>query len=68
MCMCMQKYLTRTLEILQSMLEFGGLWKQQNNSASTKSVRSLLNVEMLKLDTIRKKQKGLLKTATSTFT
>ena len=37
-------------------------------AASTKSVRSLLTVEMLKLDTIREKKKGLLRTATSTFT
>ena len=50
------------------MLEFDGLWKQQNNPASNKSVKSLLDVEMLKLDTIRKKKKGLLGTATSTFT
>ena len=31
------------------MLEFGGLWQQQNNPACTKSVRVFI---MLKLDTI----------------
>ena len=36
------------------MLEFGGLWKHQNNPACTKSVRVFI---MLKLDTIRKKKK-----------
>ena len=34
----MQKDLVRTLKVLQSMSEFSGLWKQQNNSACTKGV------------------------------
>ena len=37
-------------------VEFGGLWRQQNNPACTKSVRGLT---MLKLrDTIKKKKKN----------
>ena len=36
------------------MLELGGLWKHQNNPASTKSVRVFM---MLKSDTIQKKKK-----------
>ena len=36
------------------MSEFGGLWKQQNNSACTKLARVF---KMLKLDTIQKKKK-----------
>ena len=36
------------------MSEFGGLWKQQNNPAYTKSVRVF---RMLKLDTMGKKKK-----------
>ena len=50
----MQKDHMRTLMILRSMSEFGGLWKHQNNPARTKSVRVLTE---LKLDTIRKKKK-----------
>ena len=42
----MQKDHTRTLKILQPMSEFGGLWKRQNNPASTKSVKSLQNVKV----------------------
>ena len=42
MCVC-------TLNIVWSMSEFGGLWKHQNNTACTKSVRVL---KVLKLDTI----------------
>ena len=36
------------------MLEFGGLWKHQNNPACTKSARVFI---MLKFGTIRKKRK-----------
>ena len=36
MCTRMQKDHIRTLKILQSVSEFGGLWKQQNNQACTK--------------------------------
>ena len=48
----MQKDNIPMLRILYSMSEFGGLWKQQNHPACTKSVRVFI---MLKLDTIRKK-------------
>ena len=48
----MQKDHIHMLKILQSMSEFGGLWKHQNNPACTKSVR----VFSVKLDTIRKKK------------
>ena len=43
-CIRMQKDHIRTLKILWSMSEFGGLWKHQNNPACTKSV-SVQNVE-----------------------
>ena len=42
------------LKILQSMSEFGGLWKQQSNPACTKS-KSARAFIMLKLETIQKK-------------
>ena len=35
-CICKEKDHIRTLKILQSMLEFVGLWKHQNNPACTK--------------------------------
>ena len=41
-----QDHILRTLKILWSMSGFGGLWKQQNNSACTKNVRSLQNAEV----------------------
>ena len=41
----MQKDYMRTLKILQSMSEFSGLWKHQNNRVCIKSV-SLHNVEI----------------------
>ena len=37
MCIHMQKEHIRMLKILLSMSEFGGLWKQQNNSACTEN-------------------------------
>ena len=40
--------------ILESMSEFGGPWKQQNNPACTKSVRVFTK---LKLNTTQKKKK-----------
>ena len=46
MCTRMQKCYVRTLKIPESMSEFGGLWKHQNNPACTKSVKSLQNVEV----------------------
>ena len=49
----MQKDRIRTLNILLSMSEFGGLWKHWNNPWRTKSVRAF---RVLKLDTIRKKE------------
>ena len=36
-CLYACKKITLTLKILQSMSEFGGLWKQQNNPACTKN-------------------------------
>ena len=45
MCIHMQKDHTRTLKILWSMSEFGGLQKHPNNPACTQSV-SLQNVEV----------------------
>ena len=42
---CKEKDHIYTLKILWSRSEFGGLWKHPNNSACTKSVRSLHNVE-----------------------
>ena len=53
-CIRMQKDYIRMLKILQSMSEFGGLWKHPNNPACTKSVRVF---RLLKLDTIQKKKK-----------
>ena len=52
MCIGTQKDHVCTLKILLSMLEFGGLWKHQNNPACIKSVR----VFVLKVDTIQKCQ------------
>ena len=48
--MCVDTYACKrdpilTLKVLQSMSEFGGLRKHQNNPACTKSVKSLHNVE-----------------------
>ena len=51
MCIGTQKDHVCTLKILLSMLEFGGLWKHQNNPACIKSVR----VFVLKVDTIQKR-------------
>ena len=45
MCICMLKGHLHTLKILESMSEFDGLWKHENNPANTKSV-SLQNVEV----------------------
>ena len=42
MCIRMQKDHIRTLKMLQSMSELGGLWK---NHACTKSINNLRNVE-----------------------
>ena len=53
-CIRMQKERIRTLKILQSMSEFGALWKHQNNPARTNGVRVFI---MSKLDIIRKKIK-----------
>ena len=44
MYICMQKDHICTLKIMQSMSEFSGLWKQQNNPACTKRCRSLHHV------------------------
>ena len=44
--LCLQNEHTRTLKSLQYMSVFGGLWKLQNNPASTKSVKSFYNVEV----------------------
>ena len=45
MCARMRKDDIRTLKILKSMSEFGGLWKHQNKPACTKSV-SVQNVKV----------------------
>ena len=47
LCIRLLKDHTRTLKILESMSEFGGLWKHQNNPACAESVRVF---GMLKLD------------------
>ena len=44
--MHMQKGHMCTLKIVWPMSEFGGVWKQQNNPACTKSVKSLQNAEV----------------------
>ena len=46
MCIWMQINRVHSLKILQSISEFGGLWKHQNNPACTQSVKSLQNVEV----------------------
>ena len=48
MCMGMQKDHICMLKILWSVSEFGGLWKHQNNTACTRSVRAF---RVLKLNT-----------------
>ena len=52
----MQKDHMSTLEILLSMSEFGGLWKQQNNPACTKCIRAFRGP---KLDNIWKKNSDI---------
>ena len=54
MGICMHKDHIHTLKITQSMSEFNGLRKQQNNPMCTKSVRVFI---MLMFDTIWKKKK-----------
>lgn len=44
MCTHMQKDYVCTIKTLRPMSEFGGLWNQQNNSACTKTAKSLPRV------------------------